>query len=197
MDIRFDGKVAIVTGAGAGLGRAHAMLLASRGASVVVNDPGRLPDGTSSAEAVVAEITEAGGKAVASKHSVADRSDAEAIIDTARTAFGGLHVLVNNAGILRDKSFAKLSLDDFELVLRVHLTGTVYCTKAAWDLMNEQRYGRIVFTSSASGLVGNFGQSNYGAAKSGMVGLMNCLAISRGCGATFWSMLSPRWRPRR
>ena len=177
MDIRFDGKVAIVTGAGAGLGRAHALLLASRGASVVVNDPGRTQDGRSSAETVAAEITAAGGKAVANTDSVADRGGAERMVEAAQSRLGGIHVLVNNAGILRDKSFAKMELDDFELVLQVHLIGTANCTKAAWDVMLEQRYGRIVFTSSASGLVGNFGQSNYGAAKSGVVGLMNCLAI--------------------
>ena len=177
MDIRFDGEAAIVTGAGAGLGRAHALLLARRGASVVVNDPGRTADGGSSAEAVAAEIVAAGGTAVPDTNSVADRAGAMAIVDTAVKAFGGIHVLVNNAGILRDRSFTKLSLDDFELVLQVHLLGTVYCTKAVWDVMGEQRYGRIVFTSSASGLVGSFGQSNYGTAKTGMLGLMNCLAI--------------------
>jgi len=179
MSIRFDDRVALVTGAGAGLGRAHAKLLASRGAKVVVNDPGGSLDGkggsNSAADAVVEEIKGAGGVAVANYASVADREGAASIVQTALDSFGRLDIVVNNAGILRDKSFAKMELDDFELVMKVHLLGTVYVTKAAWPHLLEQKYGRIVFTTSGSGLVGSFGQSNYGAAKTAMLGLMNCL----------------------
>jgi len=179
MTIRFDNRVAIVTGAGAGLGRQHALLLASRGAKLVVNDPGGAVDGTGGAHAVadhvVAEIKAAGGEAVANYDSVADEKSAQRIIDTAMNAYGRLDILVNNAGILRDKSFNNLGMDDFELVVQVHLMGTVYCTKAAWPIMRAQKYGRVVVTTSGSGTVGNFGQSNYGAAKMGVAGLINCL----------------------
>jgi NAD(P)-dependent dehydrogenase (short-subunit alcohol dehydrogenase family) len=179
MTICFDGRVAVVTGAGAGLGRAHALLLASRGAKVVVNDPGGTvdggSDGSAAADQVVAEIRARGGEAVANYASVADRAGAASIITTAIERFGGIHIVVNNAGILRDKTFGKLPLDDFELVLAVHLLGTVYVTQAAWPHLAEQRYGRVVFTSSGSGLVGSYGQSNYGTAKAGMIGLMNNL----------------------
>jgi len=179
MTIRFDNRVAIVTGAGNGLGRAHALLLASRGAKVVVNDPGGSVDGkggdASAADKVVNEIKAAGGQAAASYDSVATWAGAQNIINTAVKAFGGLDILVNNAGILRDKSFSKMPVEDFETVMQVHFMGTMYCTKAAWPIMNEKKYGRIVLTSSASGLVGNFGQSNYGAAKTAMLGLMYCL----------------------
>jgi len=179
MGIRFDGKVAIVTGAGGGLGRSHALLLASLGAKVVVNDLGGSVDGqgggNSAADKVVAEIKAAGGDAAANYDSVATWSGAQNIVNTAVTTFGGCDILVNNAGILRDKSFIKMPLEDFELVMQVHFLGTVYCTKAAWPIMNERKYGRIVLTSSGSGLFGNFGQSNYGAAKTAMVGFMNCL----------------------
>lgn len=179
MQFRFDGRVAIVTGAGAGLGRAHAMLLASRGASVVVNDPGGAVDGkggsSAIADQVVEEIRAAGGEAVANYDSVADRAGAANIVETAIDKFGKIDILVNNAGILRDKSFVKLDLDDFELVVKVHLLGTVYVTKAAWPHMLERKYGRIVLTSSGSGLVGSYGQSNYGAAKTAMLGLMTNL----------------------
>ena len=179
MQFRFDGRVAIVTGAGAGLGRSHAMLLASRGASVVVNDPGGAVDGkggsSAVADQVVQEIRAAGGEAVANYDSVADRAGAANIVKTAIEKFGRIDILVNNAGILRDKSFVKLDLDDFELVVKVHLMGTVYVTKAAWPHMLEQKYGRIVLTSSGSGLVGSYGQSNYGAAKAAMIGLMTNL----------------------
>jgi NAD(P)-dependent dehydrogenase (short-subunit alcohol dehydrogenase family) len=179
MTIRFDNRVAIVTGSGAGLGRQHALLLASRGAKVVVNDPGGAVDGSGGAHAVadhvVAEIKAAGGEAVASYDSVADEKSAQRIVDTAINAYGRLDILVNNAGILRDKSFNNLGMDDFELVVQVHLMGTVYCTKAAWPIMRAQKYGRVVVTTSGSGTVGNFGQSNYGAAKMGVAGLINCL----------------------
>ena len=179
MSIRFDNRVAVVTGAGNGLGRSHALELARRGAKVVVNDLGGAVDGkggaTSAADAVVNEIKQAGGTAVANYDSVADASGAANIIQTAVDAFGTIDVLINNAGILRDKSFAKMDLADFEHVVQVHLMGSVYCTKAAWPIMQAQNYGRVVMTTSASGIFGNFGQSNYGAAKTGVVGLMNVL----------------------
>ena len=178
-EIRFDGRVAIVTGAGAGLGRSHALGLAARGASVVVNDLGAATDGTGqgsdAARAVVSEIREAGGHAIANGANVADEEQVQAMVDAAIAEFGHVDILVNNAGILRDKTFAKMSLDDFQTVLDVHLMGAVHCTHALWRHMTERQYGRIVFTTSASGLYGNFGQSNYGAAKAAMLGLMNVL----------------------
>jgi len=181
MTIRFDDRVAIVTGAGAGLGRSHAMLLASRGAKLVVNDPGGAVDGRggahSAADQVVAAIKAAGGEAVASYDSVADARSAQNIVDTAMNAFGRLDILVNNAGILRDKAFNNMSLEDFEFTSQVHYMGTVYCTKAAWPVMRGRGYGRIVVTTSGSGTVGNFGQSNYGAAKMAVVGLINVLRL--------------------
>jgi NAD(P)-dependent dehydrogenase (short-subunit alcohol dehydrogenase family) len=181
MAIRFDGKVAIVTGAGGGLGRAHALELARRGAKVVVNDLGAAVDGSGgssqAAQDVVAEIKAADGEAIANGGSVSDREGAQSIVRDAVAAFGTVDILINNAGILRDKSFAKMPLDDFELVLKVHLLGSVYCTHAAWPIMAEKNYGRIVMTTSSSGLYGNFGQSNYGAAKMGLVGLMNTLKL--------------------
>jgi NAD(P)-dependent dehydrogenase (short-subunit alcohol dehydrogenase family) len=168
MPIRFDDRVAIVTGAGAGLGRSHAMLLASRGAKVVVNDPGGAVDGRGGqhavADQVVAEIKAAGGQAVANYDSVADAKSAQNIVDTAVNTWGRLDILVNNAGILRDKAFNNMTLEDFEFTVQVHFFGTVYCTKAAWPIMRKQQYGRVVVTTSGSGTVGNFGQSNYGAA---------------------------------
>ena len=179
MTVRFDNRIAIVTGAGAGLGRSHAMLLASRGAKVVVNDPGGSVDGTGGAAAVadkvVAEIKAAGGEAIASYASVADEKAAQSIIDTAMNAWGRVDILVNNAGILRDKSFNNLDMPDYEFVNQVHHFGTVYCTKAAWPIMRKQQYGRIVVTTSGSGTVGNFGQANYGAAKMAVNGLINVL----------------------
>ena len=179
MTIRYDNRVAIVTGAGVGLGRSHAMLLASRGAKVVVNDPGGSVDGTGSAGAVadqvVAEIRAAGGEAVANYGSVSDETAAQGIIDTAMNTWGRLDILVNNAGILRDKSFNKMENEDFRVVVDVHLMGTVYCTKAAWQHMRAARYGRIVVTTSGSGTVGNFGQANYGAAKMAVNGFINVL----------------------
>jgi len=179
MTIRYDGKVAIVTGSGQGLGRCHAIELAKRGAKVVVNDLGGSKDGTGSSSeaalAVVAEIEAAGGEAIANGANVANYAEVEAMVKQAVDTWGRVDILVNNAGILRDKSFAKGSLDDFKLVLDVHLMGTINCTKACWDIMREQEYGRIVVTSSSSGLYGNFGQTNYGAAKMGVVGAMNTL----------------------
>jgi NAD(P)-dependent dehydrogenase (short-subunit alcohol dehydrogenase family) len=181
MSVRFDGRVAIVTGAGGGLGRSHALLLAKHGAKVIVNDLGGTVDGrggdASAADKVVAEIKAAGGQAASSYDSVSTMEGAQRIINTAVEQFGRVDILVNNAGILRDKSFMKMTMEDFEDVMAVHFMGTVYCTKAAWPLMMEQKYGRIVVTTSGSGLNGNFGQTNYGAAKLAMVGLMNSLEI--------------------
>ena len=181
MSIDFKGRVAIVTGAGGGLGRQHALALAARGAKVLVNDLGGARDGSgssvSAAQAVVDEILAAGGEAIANGASVTDFVAVQAMVQQAVDAWGRVDILVNNAGILRDKSFAKMELADFELVVDVHLMGAVHCTKAVWALMNEQRYGRIVMTTSSSGLYGNFGQSNYGAAKMALVGLMQTLSI--------------------
>jgi NAD(P)-dependent dehydrogenase (short-subunit alcohol dehydrogenase family) len=179
MSIRYDGKVAIVTGAGQGLGRSHAIELARRGARVVINDLGGAKDGTGgSSEAalsVVAEIEAAGGEAIANGANVAKYDEVEAMVKQTMDKWGRVDILVNNAGILRDKSFTKVGLDDFKLVLDVHLMGTVNCTKACWDIMRDQGYGRVVVTTSSSGLYGNFGQTNYGSAKMGVIGLMNTL----------------------
>lgn len=178
--VRFDGRVAVITGAGGGLGKAYALLLASRGAKVVVNDLGGSFDGSGSdstpAQQVVDEITSAGGKAVASYDSVADYESARKIIKTALENYGRIDILVNNAGILRDKSLPKMEQEDYRKIMSVHLDGTFFCTKAAFETMKEQAYGRIVSTASAAGLYGNFGQTNYGAAKMGIVGFMNCVA---------------------
>jgi NAD(P)-dependent dehydrogenase (short-subunit alcohol dehydrogenase family) len=180
MTIRFDGRVAIVTGAGNGLGRAHALGLASHGAKVVVNDFGGARDGSGGsitpAQSVVEEIRKAGGVAMADGADVSDFEQVTAMVDRATKEWGSVDLLCANAGILRDKSFAKMELADFAKVLDVHLTGTFYCCKAVWNGMRERNYGRIVVTTSSSGLFGNFGQANYGAAKAGMVGLMNVLA---------------------
>jgi NAD(P)-dependent dehydrogenase (short-subunit alcohol dehydrogenase family) len=177
--ITFDEQVAIVTGAGQGLGRSHALELAARGARVVVNDLGGARDGTgssmSAAESVVAEIEAAGGEAMANGADVTDRDAVDEMVQVAIDAWGRVDVLVNNAGILRDKSFANMDGADFDVVVKVHLTGTAVCTKAVWAPMRDAGYGRIVVTTSSSGLYGNFGQSNYGAAKLGVVGLMNTL----------------------
>jgi NAD(P)-dependent dehydrogenase (short-subunit alcohol dehydrogenase family) len=177
----FSDRVAVVTGAGGGLGRQHALLLARLGAAVVVNDLGGAVDGTGvgtgAADAVVAEIVESGGAAVAEYSSVADPAGAEAIVSKAISEFGRVDVVINNAGILRDKSFTKMERDQIEAVLDVHLLGGFFVTGAAWPHMREQNYGRVVMTSSASGVLGNFGQANYGAAKMGLVGLMNVLKI--------------------
>jgi NAD(P)-dependent dehydrogenase (short-subunit alcohol dehydrogenase family) len=181
MDITFKGRVAIVTGAGGGLGRQHALALAARGARVVVNDLGGARDGSggalTAAEAVVAEIRAAGGEAIANGASVTDWDAVQAMVQQAIDTWGRVDILVNNAGILRDKSFAKMELADFKLVLDVHLMGAVHCTKAVWPHMTAQKYGRIVMTTSSSGLYGNFGQANYGAAKMALVGLMQTLSI--------------------
>ena len=177
MSIRLDGQVAIVTGAGQGLGRSHALALAERGAKVVVNDLGDDSGISTHADAVVAEIEAAGGEAISHGANVANFEQVTDMVGQAIDKWGRVDILINNAGILRDKTFAKMPLDDFRLVIEVHLMGTVNCTKAVWDIMREQNYGRIVFTSSSSGLYGNFGQSNYGAAKMAMVGLMNTLHL--------------------
>lgn len=181
MTIDFKGQVAIVTGAGGGLGRAHALALAARGAKVLVNDLGGARDGSggsaSAAEAVVAEIRAAGGEAFANGASVTDFAAVQAMVQQAVDAWGRVDILVNNAGILRDKTFAKMELADFELVVNVHLMGAVHCSKAVWPIMNAQKYGRILMTTSSTGLYGNFGQTNYGAAKMALVGLMQTLAL--------------------
>ncbi len=181
MTIDFKGRVAIVTGAGGGLGRQHALALAARGARVLVNDLGGARDGSGSsltaAEHVVAEIRAAGGEAIANGASVTDWEAVQAMVQQAVDTWGRIDIVVNNAGILRDKTFAKMDLADFRLVLDVHLMGAVHCTKAAWPHMVEQKYGRILLTTSSTGLYGNFGQSNYGAAKLALVGLMQTLGL--------------------
>lgn len=169
--IDLTGRTAIITGAGGGLGRAHALLLARRGARVVVNDLG------DAADAVVEEIRAAGGQARAAKCSVADAGAVQAMVDAELAESGRVDILVNNAGILRDKSFGKMALDDFRRVIDVHLLGAANCSKAVWNAMRAQGYGRIVMTTSCSGLYGNFGQANYAAAKMGLVGLMQTLGI--------------------
>lgn len=178
-DIRFDGRVAIVTGAGAGLGRSHALGLAARGAKVMVNDLGVSRDGqgasSAAAEAVVAEIRAAGGEAMAHGTDVSDEAGVNDMVAKVMEKWGRVDIVVNNAGILRDKTFAKMDMADFRKVVDVHLIGSALVTRACWPIMREQKYGRVVLTSSASGIFGNFGQSNYGAAKAAMVGLMNVL----------------------
>jgi NAD(P)-dependent dehydrogenase (short-subunit alcohol dehydrogenase family) len=177
--ITFDEQVAIVTGAGHGLGRSHALALAERGARVVINDLGGSRNGTGASSdaalAVVAEIEEAGGEAMANGADVTDSHAVAAMVGAAIERWGRVDILVNNAGILRDKSFANMEQSDFDLVVNVHLTGAAICTKAVWGHMRDQNYGRVVVTTSSSGLYGNFGQANYGAAKLGVVGLMNTL----------------------
>jgi len=178
MTIRYDNQVAIVTGAGAGLGRSHALALAARGAKVVVNDlaaaDGSLSEGSL---AVVAEIQKAGGEAIANGANVANMQQVHSMVEQSMEKWGRIDILVNNAGILRDKSFANMPIEDFKLVVDVHLMGSANCTKAVWGIMKQQNYGRIVMTTSSSGLYGNFGQANYGAAKMAVVGLMNTLCI--------------------
>jgi NAD(P)-dependent dehydrogenase (short-subunit alcohol dehydrogenase family) len=180
MSIRYDGNVAIVSGCCQGVGRSHAIELAKRGAKVVINDLGGGVDGSGgsseSALAVVAEIEAMGGEAIANGANVAKFDEVEAMVKQAMDKWGRVDILVNNAGILRDKSFVKGSLEDFKLVLDVHLMGSVNCTKACWAIMRDQGYGRVVVTTSSSGLYGNFGQSNYGSAKMGVIGLMNTLS---------------------
>ncbi|EGD59608.1 short-chain dehydrogenase/reductase SDR [Novosphingobium nitrogenifigens DSM 19370] len=180
MTISFAGRVAIVTGAGGGLGRAYALELARRGAKVVVNDLGGARDGSGTSDAalrVVEEILAAGGEAIADGGSVTEFEQMQAMVAHTREKWGGVHVLINNAGILRDKSFAKMDPADFELVVKVHLIGSAFATKAVWDTMREQNYGRILMTASSTGLFGNFGQANYGAAKLGLAGLTKTLYL--------------------
>jgi NAD(P)-dependent dehydrogenase (short-subunit alcohol dehydrogenase family) len=180
-ELGFDGKVAIITGAGGGLGKQHALLLASRGALVVVNDLGGAVDGTGAdvgaAQLVVDEIAAAGGEAIADANSVATSAGGAAIVQTAIDAFGRIDIVVNNAGILRDKSFANMNAELLDPVIDVHLRGAFHVTQPAWQHMREQNYGRVISTSSSSGLFGNFGQANYGAAKMGLIGFTRVLAV--------------------
>ncbi len=200
MTIRFDGKVAIVTGAGNGLGKSHALALAERGCKVVVNDLGGARDGTggslSAAEEVVNQIKAAGGEAIADGANVTNAEEVGAMVKAAMDKWGRIDILVNNAGILRDKTFHKMSLDDFRAVIDVHLVGSAICTHAVWPIMREQTYGRVVFTSSPSGLHGIFGQANYGAAKAGMIGMMNALHLEGGKYNIRTNVLSPSARTR-
>jgi len=195
MSLDFTGQVAVVTGAGGGLGRCHALELAKRGAKVVVNDLGGSVDGTGGgsemANSVVEEIKAAGGEAIANGGSVSDKAGAKSMIDDAMNAWGRVDILINNAGILRDKSFKKMTLEDFDLVVDVHLRGSAYVTKAAWEIMQEQEYGRIIMTTSPSGLFGNFGQTNYGAAKLGLVGFMNTLKLEGAKKNVFTNAIAP------
>jgi NAD(P)-dependent dehydrogenase (short-subunit alcohol dehydrogenase family) len=181
MTISFAGKVAIVTGAGNGLGRSHALALAARGAKVVVNDLGGARDGrgasSQASQEVVRLIEGSGGEAISHGANVANFDEVQDMVKQALDKWGRVDILINNAGILRDKSFTKMTLDDFKVVMDVHVMGSVNCTKAVWDIMREQNYGRIVMTTSSSGMYGNFGQSNYGAAKMAVLGLMNTLVI--------------------
>jgi NAD(P)-dependent dehydrogenase (short-subunit alcohol dehydrogenase family) len=180
MTISFENRVAIVTGAGGGLGREYALELARRGAKVVVNDLGGARDGTGHSDAalqVVEEIKAAGGDAMSNGGSVTEYEQMVEMVAKAKEAWGGVHILINNAGILRDKSFAKMEMADFELVVKVHLIGSANCTKAVWEMMREQNYGRILMTASSTGLYGNFGQANYGAAKLGLAGLTKTLYL--------------------
>jgi NAD(P)-dependent dehydrogenase (short-subunit alcohol dehydrogenase family) len=181
MSIRFDDQVVIVTGSGGGLGRSHALGFAARGAKVVIADFGGARDGSggssSAADAVVAEIKAAGGQAMASAVNVTDMTQVEAMVQQVMSAWGRVDVLVNNAGILRDKSFGKLTMDDWKAVLDVHLMGSVHCSRAVWDIMKAQNYGRIIMTTSSTGAYGNFGQTNYGAAKLGLVGFQKSLYL--------------------
>jgi NAD(P)-dependent dehydrogenase (short-subunit alcohol dehydrogenase family) len=180
MTIGFDNRVAIVTGAGGGLGRAYALELARRGAKVVVNDLGGARDGTGHSDAalkVVEEITAAGGEAFSNGGSVTEYDQMVAMVEAAKARWGRVDILINNAGVLRDKSFAKMEPEDFRFVVDVHLNGSANCSKAVWDTMREQNYGRILMTASSTGLFGNFGQANYGAAKLGLAGLAKTLHL--------------------
>jgi len=195
MKINFEGQVAIVTGAGGGLGKQHALELGRRGAKVVVNDLGGSVDGSggsgSAAEQVAQEICDNGGTAIANGASVTDFDAVQAMVDETVAKWGRIDVLVNNAGILRDKTFSKMELDNWHAVIDVHLTGSLNATKCVWPIMVEQKYGRIVMTTSTSGLFGNFGQSNYGAAKLGLVGFMNTLRFEGAKYNVFTNSIAP------
>ena len=195
MSINFEGRVAIVTGAGNGLGRSHALALAERGAKVVVNDLGGARDGTgASSDAamdVVALIEAAGGEAFAHGANVANFDEVQDMVAQAMEKWGRVDILINNAGILRDKSFSKMDLADFKMVMDVHLMGSVNCSKAVWEIMRGQNYGRIVMTTSSSGMYGNFGQSNYGAAKMAVLGFMNTLVLEGGKNNIHINALAP------
>lgn len=195
MSIRFEDRVAIVTGAGGGLGKQHALELGRRGAKVVVNDLGGSVDGTggsaSAAELVAQEIVDGGGTAVANGASVTDLAAVEQMVEETMSRWGRIDIAVNNAGILRDKTFAKMELDNWHAVMDVHLTGSLNVTKCVWPIMIEQNYGRLVMTTSTSGLFGNFGQSNYGAAKLGLVGFMNTLRLEGAKYNIFTNCIAP------
>ena len=198
--VEFNNRVAIVTGAGGGLGRSHALALAARGVKVVVNDLGGAVDGTGGsetmAEKVVAEIIAAGGEAIANGANVTNEAEVQAMVDEAIAKWGKVDILVNNAGILRDKSFSKMTLADWDLVVAVHLKGSAVCTKAVWNHMKENAYGRIVMTTSSSGMYGNFGQTNYGAAKAGLSGFMRTLCLEGAKYDIRVNVLSPTARSR-
>ena len=195
MTIGFEGRVAIVTGAGGGLGRQHALELGRRGAKVIVNDLGGSVDGSggsaTAAELVAQEIIDAGGEAMANGASVTDLAAVQAMVDEVMAKWGRIDIAVNNAGILRDKTFSKLELDNWHAVIDVHLTGSLNVTKCVWPIMIEQGYGRLVMTTSTSGLFGNFGQSNYGAAKLGLVGFMNTLRLEGAKYGVFTNAIAP------
>ena len=198
--VEFNNRVAIVTGAGGGLGRSHALALAARGVKVVVNDLGGSVDGTGGgatmADNVVAEIIAAGGEAIANGANVTNEAEVQAMVDVAIAKWGTVDILVNNAGILRDKSFSKMTLADWDLVVAVHLKGSAVCTKAVWNHMKENAYGRIVMTTSSSGMYGNFGQTNYGAAKAGLSGFMRTLCLEGAKYDIRVNVLSPTARSR-
>ena len=198
--VEFENRVAIVTGAGGGLGRSHALALAARGVKVVVNDLGGSVDGTGGsetmAEKVVAEIVAAGGEAIANGANVTNEAEVQAMVDETIAKWGKIDILVNNAGILRDKSFSKMEMKDWDIVVAVHLKGSAVCTKAVWNHMKENGYGRIVMTTSSSGMYGNFGQTNYGAAKAGLSGFMRTLCLEGAKYDIRINVLSPTARSR-
>lgn len=200
MTIRYDGKVAIITGAGNGLGKSHALALAKRGCKVVINDLGSSVDGVgssnSAAEDVVAEIIAAGGEAISNSANVTSESDVAEMVRQTMEKWGRIDILINNAGILRDKSFHKMDISDFQTVIDVHLMGAAICTQAVWPIMRKQNYGRIVCTSSPSGLHGIFGQANYAAAKAGMIGFMNALHLEGASKGITINLLAPAAKTR-